>query len=531
MISVVAHAVALTDRRSDRGNAQNTIEISMASSADDVAALRRQLAEAQAHASKAEARAAGAEALLANALATLSLGAGGDGGGGGAAGARGVVRAALAHELEVLASPSVADASFLQGRFVALIDAPVSVHADEAAAAAFASLARQCRGARGMMEERQCYVHALAHLPAFAERVGAAEGDISASTLFSVAALRTAAWSFAAKCKPELHVRACVGGAGEPAFRPAFNGELKTAGDGRALEQAAYYTAMDMVRVFFPATAAAEPCARRFFARPPLGYALVGFPHVAYFIVLEWVGKLLVAPASAPFFLGSAAHAAAAAALPDVRYEDPSLLPGGLDWLTPSDAAARERTSWCSAGGVFRKIVRGDARSGAGFAAMHRAYARLAAVLPDAPPDLHLVNSVRLTYGAHEVLVEMPAVDGREAADAEVTSGGFVLDAVAASIVWLARKGVVYVDLRGPNVLLDADGRAWLVDFDDCLDVGGSCDTLRAYEDHLAASAGADAMTSFAARLCGGFLPAARQALAAAFEAAAQPAAGVGGPV
>ena len=524
----------------------------MASSADDVAALRRQLAEAQARSAvdatarakaearaageanaraEAEARAAGAEALLANALATLSLGAGGDGGDGGAAGARGVVSAALAYELEVLASPSVADASFLEGRFVALIDAPVSVHADEAAAAAFASLARQCRGARGMMEERQCYVHALAHLPAFAERVGAAEGDISASTLFSVAALRTAAWSFAAKCKPELHVRACVGGAGEPAFRPAFNGELKTAGDGRALEQAAYYTAMDMVRVFFPATAAAEPCARRFFARPPLGYALVGFPHVAYFIVLEWVGKLLVAPASAPFFLGSAAHAAAAAALPDVRYEDPSLLPGGLDWLTPSDAAARERTSWCSAGGVFRKIVRGDARSGAGFAAMHRAYARLAAVLPDAPPGLHLVNSVRLTYGAHEVLVEMPAVDGREAADAEVTSGGFVLDAVAASIVWLARKGVVYVDLRGPNVLLDADGRAWLVDFDDCLDVGRSCDTLRAYEDHLAASAGADAMTSFAARLCGGFLPAARQALAAAFEAAAQPAAGVGGPV
>ena len=554
----------------------------MASSADDVAALRRQLAEAQARAAEAQAQAAEAKtraavdataraeaearaageanaraeaqaraaqaearaaeadaraanaearrtALFANALATLSLGAGGDGGGGGAAGARGVVRAALAHELEVLASPSVADASFLQGRFAALIDAPVSVHADEAAAAAFASLARQCCGARGMMEERQCYVHALAHLPAFAERVGAAEGDISASTLFSVAALRTVAWSFAAKCKPELHVRACVGGAGEPAFRPAFNGELKTAGDGRALEQAAYYTAMDMVRVFFPATAADEPCARRFFARPPLGYALVGFPHVAYFISLEWIGKLLVAPASAPFFLGSAAHAAAAAALPDVRYEDPLPLPGGLDWLTPSDAAARERTSWCSAGGVFRKLVRSDARSGAGFAAMYRAYARLAAVLPDAPPGLHLVSSVRLTYGAHEVLVEMPAVDGREAADAEVTSGGSVLDAVAASIVWLARKGVVYVDLRGPNVLLDADGRAWLVDFDDCLDVGGSCDTLRAYEDHLAASAGADAMASFAARLCGGFLPAVRQALAAAFEEAAQPAAGVGG--
>jgi hypothetical protein len=76
---------------------------------------------------------------------------------------------------------------------------------------------------------------------------------------------------------------------------------------------------------------------------------------------------------------------------------------------------------------------------------MHRAYARLAEVLPAAPPGLHLVRSVQLTFGAHEVLVKMPAVAGREAADAEVTSGGSVLDAVAASIVWLARKGVVYV--------------------------------------------------------------------------------------
>jgi len=493
---------------------------------EDVSSLLAKLKIAQAALSLSEARRESAEAKLAAAEAALAACAGGAGAGddgSGGAGSTRTVPASLTYELEALAWPSVAEASFLDGRLVALIDEPVSVAADAAAAAAFAALAERCGGARGMMQEKECYPLAVAHLPAFAEHVGEAAGDVSAAALFSAAALRTLGWSFAAKCKPELHVRARVCAEGEPAFRPAFNGELKSAGDQRALEQAAYYTAMDMVRIYFPAALDGAPCARRFFARPPLGFALVGFPHVAYFISLEWVGKLLVAPASAPFFLGSAAHAAAAAALPDARYEDPSLLPGGLDWLTPSDAAARERTSWCSAGGVFRKIVRGDARSGAGFAAMHRAYARLAAVLPDAPPGLHLVSSVRLTYGAHEVLVEMPAVAGREAADAEVTSGGSVLDAVAASIVWLARKGVVYVDLRGPNVLLDAGGNPWLVDFDDCLDVGGSCDTLSAYEGHLAASAGADAMASFSARLRAGFLPAARQALAAAFEAAAQP--------
>jgi hypothetical protein len=177
---------------------------------------------------------------------------------------------------------------------------------------------------------------------------------------------------------------------------------------------------MDMVRVFFPATASGQlPCARRFFLRPPLGFALVGFPHVAYFIVLEWVGKLLVSPASAPFFLGSDAHRAAAAALLDVRYDPPVLLPAGLAWLTPEDAEARERTAWSVADGVFRKLVRGDARSGASFAAMYGAYARLAAVLGAAPPQLHLVAYARLAYGAHEVLVEMPAVDGRDATDAQ----------------------------------------------------------------------------------------------------------------
>ena len=478
-------------------------------------------ADAEARATTAAAALADAEARLTAALAPLALGAHGT------PSRTRTVPATLVHELEALASPTVAEASFLEGRLVALVDAPVSVPADAAAAAAFAALVAQCHGTRGMMGGQACFAPAVAHLPVFAERVGATLGDTSAAALFSAAALRTTAWAFASACKPELHVRARVGGAGEPAYRPAF-GELKSAGDRRALEQAAYYTAMDMVRVFFPAADdGGAPCARRFFARPPLGYALVGFPHVAYFLALEWVGKLLVSPASAPFFVGGAAHKAAAAALPDVRYDAPEVLPEGLAWLTPEDADARDRTAWCVAGGVFRKLVRGDARSGAGFAAMHGAYARLAAVLGAAPRRLHLVAYARLAYGAHEVLVEMPAVAGREASDAEVTSAGPLLAAVAASVVWLARQGVVYTDLRGPNVMIDSDGAPWLVDFDDCLAVRDSVTTLPEYQAHLAASPGAAARNSFAARLGGGLLRAVEAALDAAFaEAAAAAAAG-----
>ena len=291
---------------------------------------------------------------------------------------------------------------------------------------------------------------------------------------------------------------------------------------------------MDMVRVFFPdpdpAGEGGAPSgaagAHRFFASPPLGFALVGFPYVAHFIALEFVGRLLVSPMSAPFILGSAAHAAAAAALPDVHYDAPALLSEALDWRTPEDAALRNRVAWSiDEHGVFRKIVRGDARSGAEFGAMYRAYAKLAVILGTAPAHLHLPHYARMRYGAHAVLVEMPAVadGGREAGDEEVTRAGSVLAAAAASIVWLARKGVVYVDLRGPNVLLDREGHAWLVDFDDCLVVDEPVTTLVAYTGVLAAQRSAplagEESNSFAARFVGGCLPDVRHALESAFNA------------
>ena len=518
----------------------------------ELAAAYSRAAAAEAHAAAADARAAeeanaraAAEAHaadLAARLQNISFGGGGGGGGGsgGAAPSHSrTVAASLTIKRVAMQSPSVANKSFLEGQYVALIGAPASVAGDADAAAAFMRLLLECGGSRKMMAEQACYKLATQHLPAFAELVLDAGGDVSSVALFTPAAMRTAAWGFARACKPELHARARIGdGEGGVAFRPAFNGELKTAGDGRALEQAAYYTAMDMVRVFFPdpnpaneldAAAAGVAYDRRYFARPPLGFALVGFPYAAHFIVLEWIGKLLVSCASAPFILGSAAHSAAAAALPDVRYDEPVFLPADLDWRTPEDETLRDCVAWSiDAHGVFRKVVRGDARSGAGFAAMHRVYDKLAGVLSAAPADLHLPHYVRMRYGAHAVLVEMPAVagGGHEASDEQVTRAGRVLTAVAASIVWLARKGVVYVDLRGPNVLLDGDGEkahAWLVDFDDCVAVDEPVSTLAAYAGVLAAQLdalpAAERSDSFAARFVDGSLPDVWRALESQFEA------------
>jgi len=452
------------------------------------------------------------------------------------------LRASFVFPRVPLRSPTDRNAPcFLSSAFAALVSAPASLPAEPALAHTYAALVRAGGDARGMCSEGPFYALASSRLPPFAAAVGAAEGGMTAAALFTSAALRTAVWSFAGGCKPELHVRSRAGAAGEPPFRPAFCGELKSAGDGRALEQAAYYTAMDMVRIFFPAAADGAPCARRFFARPPLGYALVGFPHVAYYISLEWVGKLLVAPISAPFFLGSAAHEAAAAALPDVRdFGEPTeLIDEALAWRTV-EGAQRDCVAWVVAGGVFRKLVRGDARSGERFAAMARAYARLAEVLPDTRRPRALVPWARLLFGAHEVLVELPAVAGaREATEAEMagSGGSIILQQVAAAVVWLAAHRLVYVDLRAPNVLVhtaacgggagagtgggDAALQATLVDYDDCVLTPEPVTSLAAFRAVLESTetpaAGCAEGGTFAASFIAGQQRAVEGALAAAF--------------
>ena len=437
-----------------------------------------------------------------------------------------LVRASLEFPSERLHSPTDDGAHcFIESKYAALLDAPATLPAADAALASdFRRLIDAGGGARGMMREANMYALAASVLPRFAKALGASGGDMSAAT---VASHRTAVWIFSDICKPELHVCAAAGGGGdEPAFRPAYNGEVKTAGDCRALEQAAYYAAMDMVRIFFPAReGGATPCPRRFFARAPLGFALVAFPHVGYFVALEWVGKLLVSPVSAPFLVGSAAHKAAAAALPDVRYEEPRELDEALEWLTPADAPGRDRVAWSTSGGVFRKLVRGDARSGAAFAFMFRAYERLGEVLlAEAPPArLHLVAYARLSFGAHEVLVEMPAVAGREATDAEMGGGGGgggLLANVAAAVAWLARRRLVHVDLRAPNVMVDADGHPWLVDFDDMLVTPEAVTSLEGFRAALQSSTAAREHGTFATSFLGGGQRALAAALALAFEAA-----------
>jgi hypothetical protein len=306
---------------------------------------------------------------------------------------------------------------------------------------------------------------------------------------------------------------------------------------------------MAMTGKFFPAPARAKgaaagtegaPGRRVFYAAPPLCCVLLSFPHVGYFVSVEWVGKALVAPASQPFFLSSAEHAAAVAALPRAPRGPPAWeFDAGAAWRAACGAPSPPPVSWAACrDGVFRKLVRADARSAEAWAEMHAAFTRLgelwAGAAADAPPAA-LVRGARLLFGAHEALVEMDAVVGRGATDDEVTGGagagagaagdGAVLRSVAEAVAWLAARRELYTDVRGPNVLVGAGG-ARLVDYDDCVVVGepvcdaaGFRDAVGRVEDARAARRGVTvAPPTFAERLLCRDFPRFEAALDAAFE-------------
>jgi hypothetical protein len=101
---------------------------------------------------------------------------------------------------------------------------------------------------------------------------------------------------------------------------------------------------------------------------------------------------------------------------------------------------------------------------------MARVYRRLQELHhSELEPPPAVVTDVKLLYGAHELLVDMLQVPGVECKpEALEDQAGHVVMAVARAIVWLATQGVIYTDMREPNILV-ADDSVHLVDYDDCL--------------------------------------------------------------
>jgi hypothetical protein len=286
------------------------------------------------------------------------------------------------------------------------------------------------------------------------------------------------------KCEPELEAR--VNNPGDPAFA----GEVKSQAPAIMLNEVVTYVMLCMMDSCFRVDAARR--GRRFHAAPPVGYALVALAHVGYLVGVEWVGKLLVRPISQPFFLGSPQHTAAVKALSvtPLPTEGVVVVPDadGTTWCThpPTGPPLVSWTHTRTPGGRFWKVIESTAfdkhpeGGAARLRALFRVHAAYAAALArwdaasDDPPPRALVPA-RLCYGAFAVLVDMPFVGDRGATDAELQCRGPVLAAVAAAVCWLARRGLLYIDLRALNVRCpraDAAGAeqcAWLVDYDDML--------------------------------------------------------------
>ena len=178
---------------------------------------------------------------------------------------------------------------------------------------------------------------------------------------------------------------------------------------------------------------------------------------------------------------------------------------------------------------------------------------------PLPPPSL--IRGARLLYGNNEALVEMPRVPceaTRSASNDEATGGSGgnpppslpILTAVADALAWLAfHARILYTDLRGPNVLAPAalipapapasvaaaaaavaapppNALAWLVDYDDCIVLGGPVGSVDAFKKALAEVEEVRAKRrgvlslaapGFAARFVSGDFPHLEAALKAAF--------------
>jgi hypothetical protein len=271
-------------------------------------------------------------------------------------------------------------------------------------------------------------------------------------------------------CKPEILTSA-------DAFHPAFNAEAKfvTSAEGaqtsRLYDQLVTYVTLGIVGSMF--VAVPEGC-RRFFTRPPVGYGLAAMAHVGYLVAVEWVGRLFVSVVSQPFFLGSPEHEAAIATLPDYDYEDSyqDIDFADIPVLTLFRDDGTPRVTWRSQGAEgdeFFKVIGWNSYDARHFKHMLQVYTALSAAWDKCPSDAVPPSLVRasMLFGAGQVCVKMPWVGGRNAEAADLDFGGCAVEPVARAIVWLAKQGLLYVDLRPPNVRVAAHDRVFLVDYDD----------------------------------------------------------------
>jgi hypothetical protein len=271
-------------------------------------------------------------------------------------------------------------------------------------------------------------------------------------------------------CFPEVPLKARLSTGG-------YQGELKPTRTDYMLKQGVQYTVMDMTQSLF----SSEPDVAYFYEAPPTGYCLLGFPHVCYYVLLEMVGRVFVTPATEPFVLGTRHHKAIldTLCLPEMgeRRNLHRVLSGklarcetlGVRSLYTSEPV----TEPGSAQFWFYKILRWDAFPPDYFVELYRVYKQFAqlAASPDFPASLVAAQQL---FGEYQVAIRMPFLARTKhptTAEWENDANREWHVAIAGSIVYLAKHGLLYTDLRLSNILVheggDPTASAHLIDYDD----------------------------------------------------------------
>lgn len=351
---------------------------------------------------------------------------------------------------------------------------------------------------RQLFPEKFAYARARELCPSWSAPVA---GAVTASALFpGISGLSFV--SSLMNCKPELALRSRL-----PRV-PGFNGELRTMGDMKMFDGAATHVCLDMARSFFTnwEVGSAEPSAANqwlFHTRPPLGFAVVGAPPVAWVVAVEWVGRLFLSAFSQPFFLGSESHTSAIHALPSPTFDPPidlTAVAGQKIWVSDD----RRQVWWTisASEGSFYKLKHWGAVLPEFQMRMALAYlaydAALASAASSSPPPASLCRA-ELLFGCGMLAVRMPFQHGRNPTLDELYSPSpndvaDLFTPMANALVWLALHDLLYTDLRPPNIVISPDpsraGRKklCLVDYDDMRVVPGLGDRLRSGGGILALS-------------------------------------------
>jgi len=323
---------------------------------------------------------------------------------------------------------------------------------------------------------------------------------VSAGILYganeTVPSFRAVSWP--SHCLPKLLTRSTRLHAG-------FNAEVKSVAGKQLWNELLTNVVMATVDALFRCSSEI-----RFYANPPVGYGVACFPHCGYIVAVEWVGKLLMTPYSQPFFVGSTEHKAAVDGLPDVDFQEfISVDMRSIKWhpssnrlvfwtASPTVLAAKDGRQVIN---QFLKLMTSESfdhlHEPAGFLRrLYKTYKAYGAAWEAVSANQTTVAvpaallKARLWCGLFAVAVTMDYIEGNEATktqlQASTPNDEKGARAIATAVVWLARRGLIYYDLREPNILVAHDGCWRLIDYDDMVVVKpGSVNTVADIEQVL----------------------------------------------